>query len=725
MSRALILFVAASLSLPVAADQIIVDANGFGDYTNIQDAVDVAEDGDVILVFPGVYNARDVGDPQVVDCLGKAISLVSLAGAATCIIDAELSRRGIVCTSNETNATLIDGFTIRNGAALLGGGAGIRISAASPTIEDCVFENNVTFGNGGGMHVDEGRPLINRCSFDNNAAVDGGGLAVSWASKESGRDLVLSECAFTSNTATQSGGGVHASGMESLNLSDCTIDGGSAVHGGGIAVAFTDQLTIFGSTFTDLDATDAGGGLHMQGGSLDCSECFFRSFGSEADVIGKVMRLESVSASLEYCTFEEMPYSAVALISASDCTLSLAIALWLDCYNINLDATGTGTLEVDSTIFTTSLLDPWSFYASAIRTGPNVDLSVTGSLVSGYTADSYAKAAGIDCHNRATIDNCTFRDNFVECELSSCGWTAAHVSIQGVGTGSTVTNCTFERGYSYNAASGLCAEDIGTLTIAGCSFLDGDDLNQGGSAVVVVGDMDPATTVLIDECPFIDNGGTNTKWGGGYGGLGGGVYSINEVITIRECWFEDNHATNGGSLYGYFDVTNCYIHGNSGEGGGAIYMEGGSITNSKLFGMAECSGGSALVNNARSAARFDRVTAHGGVYPNCDWELGATVEIFGDTFAMQDSYICGGGKIQGQLYLPLCCDYVDLGGNYVNEACCFSDLDHDGSVGGGDLTILLGAWGTSCLGCQADLDDNGVIDGADLTLLLGDWGGCG
>ncbi len=726
MSRALILFIAVSLSLPVAAEQIIVDAKGFGDYTNIQDAVDVAEDGDVILVFPGVYNARDVGDPQVVDCLGKAISLVSLGGATTCIIDAELSRRGIVCTSNETNATLIDGFTIRNGAALLGNGAGITISSASPTIEDCVFENNVTFGNGGGIHVDDGRPLISRCSFNDNAAVDGGALAVSWSTMEAGRDLALLECSFTSNVATNAGGGVHASGMEVLKLSDCTIDGGSAENGGGIAVAFTDQLTILGSTFTDLDAADAGGGLHMQDGSLTCSECFFHSFGSSNDVLGQLMRLESVSASLEGCTFEEIGQNGDtgALISTSDCTLALANALWLDCYNINLDATGTGTLEVDSTIFRTSLLDPWFFAACAIRTGPDVDLSVGESLISGYTASGDTRAAGIDCHNRATIDNCTFRDNFVECE--GCEYaTAAHMSLQGVGTGSTVTNCTFERGYSYNARSGLVAVEIGTLTIAGCSFLDGDDLNEGGGAIEINGDMDPATTVLIDQCLFIGNGGTNTKWGFGTGGTGGGITSSTEVITIRECWFEDNRALYGGSLYGYFDVTNCYIHGNSGDVGGAVYMLGGSITNSKLLGMGECAAGGAYIGNEGSPARFDRVTARGVVLPNCEAPLGATIEIVGDTFALQDSYICGGGKVQGELGLPLFGDYVDLDGNYVNQPCCFSDLDHDGSVGGGDLTILLGAWGTNCLGCQADLDDNGVIDGADLTLLLGEWGGCG
>ena len=53
-----------------------------------------------------------------------------------------------------------------------------------------------------------------------------------------------------------------------------------------------------------------------------------------------------------------------------------------------------------------------------------------------------------------------------------------------------------------------------------------------------------------------------------------------------------------------------------------------------------------------------------------------------------------------------------------NENPC--DLDGDGNVGGSDLTILLGAWGTN--DPAADLTDDGIVGGADLTVLLGCWG---
>jgi probable HAF family extracellular repeat protein len=53
---------------------------------------------------------------------------------------------------------------------------------------------------------------------------------------------------------------------------------------------------------------------------------------------------------------------------------------------------------------------------------------------------------------------------------------------------------------------------------------------------------------------------------------------------------------------------------------------------------------------------------------------------------------------------------------------CLADLDNDGVVGGADLGLLLGAWGTADAG--ADLSNDGAVDGADLGLLLGAWGLC-
>ena len=50
-----------------------------------------------------------------------------------------------------------------------------------------------------------------------------------------------------------------------------------------------------------------------------------------------------------------------------------------------------------------------------------------------------------------------------------------------------------------------------------------------------------------------------------------------------------------------------------------------------------------------------------------------------------------------------------------------ADLDNNGAINGADLSILLGAWGTS--GGPADINRDGQIEGADLALLLNAWTG--
>jgi len=48
-----------------------------------------------------------------------------------------------------------------------------------------------------------------------------------------------------------------------------------------------------------------------------------------------------------------------------------------------------------------------------------------------------------------------------------------------------------------------------------------------------------------------------------------------------------------------------------------------------------------------------------------------------------------------------------------------ADINRDGAVDGADLTILLGAWGST--DAAADIDCDGIVGGSDLTLLLGAW----
>jgi len=63
---------------------------------------------------------------------------------------------------------------------------------------------------------------------------------------------------------------------------------------------------------------------------------------------------------------------------------------------------------------------------------------------------------------------------------------------------------------------------------------------------------------------------------------------------------------------------------------------------------------------------------------------------------------------------------VSVAGGQGCAPACPADLDNNGVVGGSDLTILLGAWGTA----GGDLNGDGTTGGSDLTIMLGAWGNC-
>jgi glyoxylase-like metal-dependent hydrolase (beta-lactamase superfamily II) len=60
-------------------------------------------------------------------------------------------------------------------------------------------------------------------------------------------------------------------------------------------------------------------------------------------------------------------------------------------------------------------------------------------------------------------------------------------------------------------------------------------------------------------------------------------------------------------------------------------------------------------------------------------------------------------------------------GHSAAAECVGPDLDGSGLIDGGDLGMLLAAWGNSGPGHDADVNLDGVVDGSDLGIILASW----
>ncbi len=110
--------------------------DGTGDAPTIQAGIDSSAVGDTVLVGPGTYN-------EVIDFLGKDIVVKSSAGPDLTIIDGSSSSSDMVVFfhSGESRAAVLEGFKVT------GGGFGIAISEAEPSIVANIVTNNLGSGN--------------------------------------------------------------------------------------------------------------------------------------------------------------------------------------------------------------------------------------------------------------------------------------------------------------------------------------------------------------------------------------------------------------------------------------------------------------------------------------------------------------------------------------------------------------------------------------------------
>ena len=144
---ALTLIVALAASA-LAANYYTVNQDGSGDFTTIQAAIDAAEEGDTITVYPGIYYEN-------LSFAGKDLKLHSMDPrdwriVQSTVLDGRRSGSVVTFEGTETPECELSGFTIQNGetslSAIGGFGGGVNGSSevwgqhTRASILNCIFK---------------------------------------------------------------------------------------------------------------------------------------------------------------------------------------------------------------------------------------------------------------------------------------------------------------------------------------------------------------------------------------------------------------------------------------------------------------------------------------------------------------------------------------------------------------------------------------------------------
>lgn len=581
-----------------SADELQVPAQ----YPTIQNAIDAALPGDIVVVDSGTYSPIRFN--------GKAITVRAAFGAANTFIDGGGVTTAVRFVDGETPTSVLEGFTIRNGRAPVGGGA--YLNSASPTIRGCVFLNNLATDRGGGVAAVNSRATYENCSFQGNAATERGGAVYLFVNS----DTAFTNCAFVSNSvrnrnAPSYGGAVAAESASDVTFSNCGFASNTAQP----AETFTGAsyggavwLSAVAGTFTDCEFTsnsvigkqgDCGGGAVYATGTSSVNSTTFTgnsvtAIGSGNATGGAAHFYEVTSPML--ASFDSNTISGVGTSSGGGIYVASGTVLVIDgCSfdNNTITSTSTGTggaaylnvsdVSASNTSFTFNRISVSTGQASGGAVFASQNLTATQLSAHNNSASSISgSGAGgsLNVGSTADLRECSITSSTLDARTEARGGGVA--SSTAFISNTTIASCRLTATLNDNWTSVVGAGAgiyCGTLDAQNCEFIDNDIVAarqaRGGSIC--------ASSSTLNNCNI-----TLSNITGGSEAFGGGLYASGSCnfssTTIRDCTATGSNSTKrggGACVEGESDWSNCIIADCSlpmGGTGGGIYTNNGGTS---------------------------------------------------------------------------------------------------------------------------------------------------
>ncbi|MEP4807166.1 MAG: right-handed parallel beta-helix repeat-containing protein, partial [Luteolibacter sp.] len=443
--------------------------------------------------------------------------------------------------------------TLTNNFASAGAGAHVQ-GASAAHFTDCLFTDNEATSSGGGFSLTSSSTVrINSSRFEANTAPAGGAVACS------GSSPLFANSSFISN---------------------------SADNGGGVFLSNGSDAQFINTTFHDNDATNNGGGLRVEDSDPDITNSIV--WANEA-------ASSSTSTSASISTFSATPVYSHSLLQ-------------------NLDLSGSGG-NFDGT-------DPGNnprFRNAADGSGeitevrllpdsPVIDAGDDAALSGDLDFDSAPRVADGDLDGSATIDLGAheFRTPvFVDQTAASAGdgssWVSPFISLDTAFEATLPGDTVWIAEGTYTPSGTADRDDYfvfptGARVYGGFPAGGGDFASRDAAAHLTelsgkrgtnpdANHYHVATAVDLDRTAFID--GLTFRDGNADGLVtsaedsGGGLYLSNCTLTVRDCRFVENSGDNGGGLFiagGAPLVANCLFEENEATDGGGIFLSNTAAT---------------------------------------------------------------------------------------------------------------------------------------------------